>query len=236
MKTQTLPVDIRLERDPRYTPAIGRLAELKAELNALILRRDDVQNRIGSLAGIAKDQITQEAAAMISGAPSPSPNYLSKEELLKTNNELAHRIAVLREAISMQQGAVDSLRTEISEMITRDMLPQHQANVRTIVDALLQLNAAFEAEADLREFLRENDVVHSTVIRPMQMYGVGTLRDSQGRIFRYLLECYEYGFVTAGDLPDVVRDQIPPPVKRTPPPANNPVLDHPKSRLDDNWN
>lgn len=136
----------------------------------------------------------------------------------------------------MQQNAVNSLRAEISALIARDMLPQHQANVRAIVDVLLQLNAALEAEADLRESLKENDVLYSGPIRPMPMPGVGTLRDNQGRMFRYLLECYEYGFVTAGDLPDVVRDRLPPPVKRTPPSANNPVLDHPKGQLDDdNW-
>lgn len=213
MNTKTKSIDVRLERDPRYSAAKARYTELKTELDTLERQRDDVQTGIGSLASRARDQITDEASAMLSGTPAPDPANLKREALVKTLGELTHRLAVLRAAVAMQRDIVDKLRGEVSTAITRDMLPQHRVNVGAVVKALLQLNTALEAEADLRETLNENNVQYISVIRPMAISGLGTLRDNQGKIFRYLLECYEYGFVAASDLPDVVRDQIPQAVK-----------------------
>lgn len=213
MNTKTTSIDIRPERDPRYTAAKARYTELKRELDALERQRDDVQTGIGSLASRARDQIAEEATLMLSGTPAPDPANLKREALIKTLDDLTHRLAVLRAAVAMQRDIVGKLLGEVSNAIARDMLPRHRANVGAVVEALLQLNAALEAEADLRETLNENNVSYMSVMRPMPISGFGTLRDNQGRIFRYLLECHEYGFVAAPDLPDVVRDQIPPPVK-----------------------
>ena len=226
MNTKTTSIDMRLEREPRYTAATARYTELRTELDSLERQRDAVQAGIGSLASRARDQIAEEATLMLSGTPAPDPANLKREALIKTLDDLTHRLAVLRAAVAMQQNIVGKLRSEVSNAIARDMLPQHRANVGAVVDALLQLNAALEAEADLRETLNENNVSYISVMRPMPISGFGTLRDSQGRIFRYLLECHEYGFVAASDLPDVVRDKIPPPAK----PASKPV-----ARSNDGW-
>jgi len=49
--------------------ALARYNELKAELNSLDQKRDEVQAGIGSLANGHRDQIAQEAVALLSGAP-----------------------------------------------------------------------------------------------------------------------------------------------------------------------
>lgn len=233
MKTKAAPVDIRLERDPRYSAAIARLAELKAELNTLERQRGDVHTGISSLGECVRNQITQEAEALLSVTPVLDVASMKKAELFKTLDELTHRLDVVKTAATMQQNIVNKLRGEVGEAIALDVLPQHRANVCAVFEALLQLNTALEAEADLREALSDNNVPFTSVITAMPLRGFSTLRDNQGRVMRYLLECYEHGFVAASDLPDVVRDEIPPLVKRTPPHAK--PVSNPKNRLDDNW-
>lgn len=207
-------IDIRLERDERYVAAKARYTELQTELNALERQRDDVQAGIGSLTSGARDRIDQEATALLSGTP--GPENLNRATLTKTLNELMHRLAVLRSAVEMQKGIVADLRGVVGMAIATDLLPQHKANVARVAETLIQLSAALEAEAKLRDDLFVNDVPYSAVIRPMALPGVGRLSDNQSRSFRYLLECETYGFVKAADLPDVVRAQIPPPAKPMP--------------------
>jgi hypothetical protein len=71
------------------------------------------------------------------------------------------------------------------------------------------LEAALAAEAGLRDELYQNGVLHSSEIRPMPITGLGLLRDDQSRISRYLVECAEYGFLRADELPDIVRARLP---------------------------
>lgn len=200
-------IDIRLERDPRYAAAKLRLGELQLELNTLQHERERVERGLGSLMIDVGANRKREAEALLVGGESHGAAYQQRETLTKTLNEARHKIAVLYEAIEMQKRIVAELASEVSSVIARELAPHHRANVVEVFNALLQLNTALEAEADLRDSLYEHGVMYSGSIRPMVF--TGTLKDGNSRIMHYMKECYEHGFVERQHLPDVVLDRIP---------------------------
>lgn len=218
-------IDMRLERDPRYLAAKNRLAELQGEARAIEVKRDNITADISAQgAAVASTQIQKEATAMLAGGVSVAQQR--REAMHQELGDVAHQLAVVRAAINMQRDIVTRLADEVSREIATDVLPLHHANVRAVAAALLDLNTALEAEAELRDVLRENGVMYSGVIRPMPVTGVGTLRDDQGKTMRYLLECFEYGFLADHELPDVVRSKIVVKIKKIAPekpaaPRNN---------------
>lgn len=209
MKTN---IDIRLERDPNYSAAKAKLYELQSEVSTLEGQRNDADAGVFNATETHTDRLRIEASALLSGGPVFVPE---RERLTRTLTELARRLAVVREAVSMQRQIVDGLRSEIGTQIATDLLPQHRANVKAVIAAALKLNQAVEAEAALRDSLIQADVPFSGVIRPMGINGF-TLRDNQGRLTRYLLECEAEGFCDASDLPEMVLRQIVPRAKPTP--------------------
>lgn len=219
MSTKPRTINMTLDRDPRYTAAQQRLTEMKTEIATLERARSDAEQRLISLVSTRQASITREAAAMVSGGLDDDAGNPRRQELSKSLDEVTHRLAVVRTAAEMQRKVIGDLRADISREIALDVLPQHVANVRAVFSAVLQLNTAMEAEADLRQTLEDNDVLYSAILRPMPVPSFGTLRDGQSRPARYMLECHEFGFVAADQLPDAVRDWIPPPPKAAPAPA-----------------
>lgn len=204
------PINTQLSRDPRYVAATARLNELKSELTAAEKKRSDVQGGLGSLTTL-RDIVASEAQALLAGHQA-DPATARREDLMRTLDELEHRTAVLRQAVDLQRGIVADLRAEIGQAIAADLLPQHKANVLAVVEAALTLSTALQAEAELRDTLTENDVPSCGIIRAMPLRGFD-LRDGQSTLSRWLLECLEHGFVKAADLPDIVRDRVPPKAK-----------------------
>jgi len=96
--------------------------------------------------------------------------------VLRTIDDLTHRIAVLRQAVDMQRGIVERLRCEIGAAIASEMLPQHTANVAAIVDAALQLSIALQAEKELRDSLTEQDIPFCSIIRGHALAGIRSRR------------------------------------------------------------
>lgn len=212
-----MKIDIHLERDPRFAAAKAKLYELQSEVSTLEGQRNDADAGLSSMVVSHASRIELEASALLTGGPAFVPE---RERLTRTLTELTHRLAVVRQAVVMQRQIVDELRGEVGRQIATDLLPQHRANVAAVVKAALQLNVAVEAEQSLRDTLNANDVPYTSVIRAMPLNGFllrGGLLDGQGRLCRYLLECEREGFCSASALPDVVRAQIPPKAKPTPP-------------------
>lgn len=204
-----------LDSDPRYAAARDRYVALQTELSGLDSQRTTALAGLGSLTQ-PHDIIRDEAATLLSGSEASTPQ--NRTEIVRTIDDLTHRIAVLRQAVAMQRDIVEKLRYEIGAAIASQCLPQHKANIAAIIDAALTLATALQAERELRDELTENGIVFSSVLRAMPIPGFD-LRDDQSRLSRYLLECEEQGFCKAGDLPDIVRERIPPKTKRTAPPA-----------------
>lgn len=200
-----MKVDIRLERDPRYVAAKARYTELTAELSTLEREQNDAQAGLSALATSARDRINTEAEALVSGAPDPAP-HLSRATLTSTLDKLAHRLAVVRSAIVKQRQIMDDLRAEVGKQISLDLLPTHRANVQAVVKAVLQLNAALEAEADLRTRLYDNNVPDCGVLRPMPFPGFGLLREPYSRVAGFVIEAYEHEFITLADVPDKLKE------------------------------
>lgn len=197
--------NITLNRDPRYVAARNRYTELQQELSGLESQLSAAYGGLGSLSE-PQDIIRDEAAAMLEGAKPASTS--NRAAIIKTIDELTHRIAVLRQAVTMQKAIVDRLCAEVGNAIATELLPQHTANVAAIVEAAITLSTALQAEQELRDSLTEQGVPFTAVLRAMPLPGFN-LRDDQSRLSRYLMECHEYGFVKAADLPDIVRERLP---------------------------
>ncbi|MFZ4479910.1 MAG: hypothetical protein ACOYNZ_08490 [Rhodoferax sp.] len=212
-KDTSMKTDTRLERDPRYVAAKAKLHELTQELLSLERQRDEADAGLSQTPNTHVDKIQREASALLSGTAAHAT--MERESLSRTLNELTHRLAVVRQAVPMQRQIIDTLRAEIGKQIATELLPTHRANVKAVIEAALKLNQAVEAEAALRDSLLQGAIPFAGIIRAMPINGF-LLRDNQGRLTRYLLECEAEGFCDASDLPDVVRAQIVPKAKPTP--------------------
>lgn len=195
---------IALCRDPRYVAASVRHTELQRELSTLDSQLVSAYSGLGSLTA-PQDAIRNEASALLEGAAIVPTS--DRAAVIRTIDDLTHRIAVLRQAVEMQRSIVERLRCEIGGAIASESLPRHVANVAAVVDAAITLSTALQAERELRDELIENDIPFSATIRAMPLPGFD-LRDDQSRLSRYLSESFEHGFVQAAALPDLVRERL----------------------------
>src|SRR5574340_1157642 len=147
-------IDTTLERDAAYVEASERLLALTVELSNLEKQRSELVSGIASLASQHQQAIHDQAAALLSGAA--LPNAKKREELASSLDELTHRIAVLREAVSMQRAIVANERSRVSREICADLAPRHSANVAAVARAAMALAEAVAAEAALRDELYGN--------------------------------------------------------------------------------
>lgn len=205
-------IDKTLDRDPAYVEASERYIALQVELSNLEKQRTEIVSGLSSLFNSRQQAIHDQAASLLSGAAHDAGKVARRDELHRNLEELQHRIAVLNEAVIMQRAIVANARTKVSREICADLAPRHAANVSAIARAALVLAEAVAAEATLRDELIANGVEFAGYLRAMPMHGFN-LRDSQSRLTRYLLECHEYGFLAADELPAVVRQHIPPKAK-----------------------
>lgn len=205
-------IDVTLERDPAYVEASERFLALKVELGNLEKQRTEILTGLSSLASHRQQAVHDQAAALLSGAALDAGKVARRESMTRDLEALAHRIAVLNEAVIMQRAIVANARTKVSREICADLAPRHAANVSAVARAALVLAEAVAAEATLRDELEANGVEFAGYLRSMPLHGF-KVADSQSRLTRYLLECHEYGFLAADELPAVVRQHIPPKAK-----------------------
>jgi hypothetical protein len=205
-------IDTTLDRDPAYVEASERYLALKVELSNLEKQRTEILTGLSSLTNSRKQAIQDQAAALLSGAELDAGKVARRDSMIRNLEELTDRIAVLREAETMQRAIVANERTRVSREICAELAPRHAANVAAVARAALALAEAVAAEAALRGELEANGVEFAGYLRAMPINGF-KIDDSQSRLSRYLLECHEYGFLEASDLPAVVRKYIPPKAK-----------------------
>lgn len=201
-------MNMTLTRDPRYTAEKRKLEEFQHELSKLETERNDVLNQINRSDKPKKSKLDLRAEAILAGGVDAElPTGANQAH--KTYAQLSEKIVVLLHAIGMQKQIVAELAAEASKEITLEALPQHKKNVFAIAVAAIKLSEALAAEAKLRDDLLQNDVNYLSHIRPMAFRGVGSLSDGQSAVSRYLLECYEHGFLTKRELPDCLEKYIP---------------------------
>lgn len=201
-----------LENDPKYVEASERYLALKVELSNLEKQRTELLTGLSSLTNSRQQAIQDQAAALLSGAELDAGKVARRDSMIRNLDELSDRLAVLREAETMQRAIVANERTRVSRQICHELAPRHAANVAAVARAALVLAEAVAAEAALRDELHGNGVEFAGYLRAMPINGFNP-QDSQSRLTRYLLECHEYGFLDASDLPAVVRQHIPPKAK-----------------------
>lgn len=203
-------MNISLERDPRYNVEKNKLTDLQCELKSLESQRDEYLQQLNGLANTRKprksrlDALAEGLLGWVSDESVPAASALQQ-----SYSQLTDQISVHERAITLQRQRLADLTAEISKEISLEALPQHQTNVVCIVGALIKLEAALADEAKLRDNLHANGIEYNSYIRPMPFRGVGLVTDSQSYIARYLLECFEHGFVGLKDLPDCLIQHVP---------------------------
>jgi hypothetical protein len=194
----------RLQRDPRFVAAQSQLIELQVQRSTAEKERDDLQSGISSLASRAMDALNAEAQALLSGEQAPGSAINQRQKLTDSLGQVEHRIAVLRQAIFMQQQNVESLTFEVSRTICADLKPDHIANVRAMATHVIALGEVCKKEAALRDELNQNGVKFTSWLRPMPLREFD-LTDSNSRGSRFLLECVAFGFLEASEIPASLR-------------------------------
>jgi hypothetical protein len=200
-------IDIRLERDPRYAASKARLGELGGQLAALEKDKADLVAGLNSIGHQAVDAIRAEAQALLSG--SQASDVINREKLTRNLEQMTHRIAVLRQAVELQRQIVDDLAGEVSRAICADLLPAYEANVRAVIAAALLLAEQCRIERQLRSDLQSNGVQFTSMLRPMVLSGFD-LTDVNSRLSRFLLEAVQFHFMQAQELPESLREHVPP--------------------------
>lgn len=206
MNQATITTAARLERDPRYSAAWNRYTELQLQLREAERQRQEIQQQMGNTGSDTRNAIRDEAKALLS--ESAAAGIAQRDEIVRSLGEVTHRIAVLRQAIELQKQVVEGLRAEVSRAICADLLPTHQAHVRAVALAAIGLADHVRAEWELRDRLAQNGVL-SGHLRPMPLRGFN-LTEPNSTISQFLLEAERYGFIQAADLPEHVRQWIPP--------------------------
>ena len=186
----------KLSDDPGYASAAAKMAELQAEKNRLEALQNEILGDLNddSQRRTPKNPIVAAAERLLSGEAEPKPTRL-QESL----GEAQRKLTIVDEAIRMQRRTVEAELSRASLAVCDSLQPQHKENVRRIVDALKQLDAALAAEHDLRDGLRLEGY-HVSTIRPMPWAHIGLLRDQYSRISRYLIECHEHKFLDRDEL------------------------------------
>lgn len=201
---------ITLERDARYAEAKTKLVDLQLKLKELEAERDIYLGKANDLTNGKRPQKSRldiQAEALLGGSNESVPGGF--DSIRNTYTELTEKIAIHKRAIELHKSDLNKLTVEISREIALEVLPQHTANVKAIVKAVLELEHALADEHNLRDRLYMEGISNTDVIRPMPFRGVGLLKDNQSYISRYLLECLEFGFITKKELPESLHSSIP---------------------------
>ncbi len=201
----------------QYDAAKTRFDELNVKVLVLERQRQEADSGLSTLPSERQSEIERAADALLTGGKVPEL-VLERSRLARTLETSTFQLAATREAVSRQRRIVADLKSDRDKTIALDHLPAHMANVTAVIEAALTMAAAVQAERELRDDLMERDVQFSSVITAMPWNGFD-LRDPNAKLTAYLLECVERGFCKPGDLPEIVRESIPPKAKPTPKPT-----------------
>src|SRR5262249_32678966 len=99
---------------------------------------------------------------------------------------------VYQRAVALQREEVGRIQERHGAELVRARKPEHDAAVRKVADALIDLGRALEAEQAIRYQLEEAGA--RCTLRPMGVPIVGTRRDRHSRLRKYLQQAAEFGF------------------------------------------
>jgi hypothetical protein len=202
----------KLSDNKEYAAASNKLAELRLQLAEAEGKKDVIWNEIHK--GLPQRDPIQEAAEKMLDDGS-SPEITNEEKLRESYQELLTRISVIKAAIRLQeQKVMDKLSAASVEVMER-FQPAHRENARKVVSKLKELDEALTAEAELREGLYYAGFATGRLTY-MGIRELGDLRDSNSRVYRYLMEAYHEGFIARSELPENMQNMVPHPEPKDP--------------------
>ncbi len=199
--------------DPQYAAAVRRLDELRADRRKRQAEIDEILAQPQAARLSAMERVTDAAKRLISGA-APASVRMDVERRSQIIAEKYAQAHVLDEAIRLQSECCEKLLQPLEARAAEAAAPGHREAVQRIVSAIVELDAANVAEAELREELVRLGYRPSAYLVPMPFIALGSLSDWQSRASMYLLECVTRGFIATGDLPANLRKHVPPPAPK----------------------
>lgn len=186
---------IRLEDDPGYARAAGKLADLKARAGLLERRRGQLVEGLNR--EVTYDLLTKRAEALLTDDVVPLPIEVERAALRRDLGAIEDELGVVRRAVELQQSVVEEEHRRGSQVICDRLRPEHRAIIQRIAAALTELVAGLAAERDFRERLNDAGVLYGHDLRPMPLPGLGLFNDPNdpdSAAARWIREAREYGF------------------------------------------
>ncbi|SEO37380.1 hypothetical protein SAMN05216404_11928 [Nitrosospira multiformis] len=190
----------KISDNKEYAAASNKLSDLRLQLIEAEEKRDAILIDMHFGKGQPQRSPIQEAAEKMLEEGS-SPETTDEAKLLESYQDLITRISVIKAAIRLQEQVVMDKRSAASLEVVERFRPVHHENVRKIVAKLKELDEALTAEADLREGLSLAGFAAGG-LTPMCILELGSLKDPNSCVYRYLMEAFREGFIDQSELPE----------------------------------
>jgi len=169
-----------------------RLAGIEAGISTTENLRSRLRNETEGRA-----RLIGEAAALLGPSPD-APTPTSTATLDRELDAMRHERSVLREALTQLDERIRQRRDRLARDIAPPYAADYKAGVVDLARALITASRADDRNRQLRDAC-EAAIGGSALgfCRPMGLGEIGSLRDAQSGIRRFLDEAVEFGFVTA---------------------------------------
>lgn len=206
MKTKIKEDDNYLQNDKEYVSALDKLHSLgkqleifKAGEEALLTELREINSRSPEHAVSTLDR---QAEALLSDDDFHEPPDL--RDVSEKINDLRKQMAIHNRAIEKQGVEVQRHRQRVSFAICKQFLPQHRKNVRSVIEAIINLSDVMKAERKLRFDLEVKDIITGPLITLPDPVRLGRPDDIHSRLRMFLKTCLEQGFVSQKEFEKVI--------------------------------
>ena len=129
----------KLNDFPDYAAEAARLAQLKTDMSAAEAERELLYLALNERRSARPDPIQAQAEALLAGEP-------EENKLLAEQHEaVAQKASVLRAAVNLQAARVEKLRSQYSEIISKEAAPEHLKLIKATIAAAADLAKAYSA-------------------------------------------------------------------------------------------
>lgn len=187
-----------------YAEATKRLLDLKQELRAKEVKRDELRGFLYARQADSRSPAEKLAA----GEAVTVASAAATEDEIAT---LTAQIRVLLQAIPLVEQRVSQAHSEASRLACAAVAGKHAEAVKGVLAAVVALAKANAAEAAVRRDIEAAGF--SVYLRPMGFAYAGTLEENTGAAI-YLLDALEQGYLTREEFTKISGGTIPLPAPK----------------------
>lgn len=183
---------------PDWLAAQAKLVELQAKRADL---EREIAECLGHISRAPDAENPREIAALDFLDSGRMPAAADLEVMRRRYGDMYREKAVVAQAILIHQQRMSQLRGLLSRKVCEDLQDEHRHLVSKVIEAVIALGLAREAEANFRHKLDAGNVSHAGHLRPM-LFASGDLPVSvHSRIAAFLTECIEHQFLDRKAIP-----------------------------------